>query len=770
MAGYLDLLDFAKDTSVDIVNGTYDFNLADGVYEDNCENNGGKLKLTVSNKSSQMLQEYSNCQISVTDNSGTQRVTLSGEEKITINQQENSYSTFSLQWKKYSLSFPGEAPITFNGQFSYEGLLHFDRTIIYENIRSKIKIDATIADGKDSFDMRNVALNIDFPSLFEPTLPVYFQPKGTHVLHQKMLSASGEFQFKNSAAVFQLNTAGKKITFSGATTAKAIIDYTQYGFFLRWDENGDNQAEANIFLTENEYPFIIDNLNSSINPIYFTRYPNVYNTPYPKNHWATGVYERVNLSKGGTAEIDVQEFFTTVSGSLLSYEINGERESKDWEQISAGKFILKFPDADSFELIELKITATDSFGNRSPTLTAKVQMNDNLADFDKDGIPDYQDRDMDNDGTFNDSDRFPKDPTEQSDLDGDGIGDNSDGDKDNDETENANDAYPADGSCSKQESGDGTSCYLTNSSYEFTDKNGIAYFIQRVEDSTFDGKSRFIRFDTISKRYLDPTPSFNSPSSSTFTYAYNEEKHSVVIVSRTSDSSKIVHDVSILYLENFTFKPIENSRNYEMSPMFYDYGYLIFSVAESTWSGFFLWIEVYDSTGKLISTSENEARAAPKDQTYLYLQHSRGVPFCGFSVSVNNLGNIIKNGQYENRYRENCTIKLQVSENGLYGFAYSDYSIALYNTNQGQLWKKSGLEPAWIGNKILHTETGTYNLILTSYPSNESAQLDGSLVVGSSAFASGKNILLMKLSSYQSPARLQIYSEDLQLIYDSKQF
>lgn len=77
-----------------------------------------------------------------------------------------------------------------------------------------------------------------------------------------------------------------------------------------------------------------------------------------------------------------------------------------------------------------------------------------LADTDKDGIPNVQDDDDDNDGladeqetnlgtdpldpdTDNDGvpdgkDAFPKDPNEQQDTDGDGIGDNADTDDDND--------------------------------------------------------------------------------------------------------------------------------------------------------------------------------------------------------------------------------------------------------------------------------------------------------------------------------------------------
>ncbi|MGC6402126.1 MAG: gliding motility-associated C-terminal domain-containing protein [Flavobacteriaceae bacterium] len=54
------------------------------------------------------------------------------------------------------------------------------------------------------------------------------------------------------------------------------------------------------------------------------------------------------------------------------------------------------------------------------------------TDTDQDGIWDFEDGDLDNDGILNEDDAFPNDPTENADADGDGIGDNTDTDNDND--------------------------------------------------------------------------------------------------------------------------------------------------------------------------------------------------------------------------------------------------------------------------------------------------------------------------------------------------
>ncbi len=64
------------------------------------------------------------------------------------------------------------------------------------------------------------------------------------------------------------------------------------------------------------------------------------------------------------------------------------------------------------------------------------------ADFDRDGIADSIDPDLDNDGVTNDKDTFPKDKKESADTDGDGIGDNADTDRDNDGFTNDKDALP----------------------------------------------------------------------------------------------------------------------------------------------------------------------------------------------------------------------------------------------------------------------------------------------------------------------------------------
>ncbi len=66
-------------------------------------------------------------------------------------------------------------------------------------------------------------------------------------------------------------------------------------------------------------------------------------------------------------------------------------------------------------------------------------INQDIADFDHDGIADEFDPDDDNDGAQDENDAFPFEPHEQADFDGDGIGDNADADDDNDGDPDATD-------------------------------------------------------------------------------------------------------------------------------------------------------------------------------------------------------------------------------------------------------------------------------------------------------------------------------------------
>lgn len=770
---YLDLLSFAKETAVSIVNGEYQVALTDGVYKDSCEGGGGSFDITVSDNGNRLTQKYTNCLLSVSTGGKAETLLISGEESIITTRNENGPSTVNITWKNYSVKNDGEPPLTIDGSFIYEGLLYFSSQITYKNVTSRIKIDAKVNDGGEMLDAKNVDFVFDYPAIFDQYEGAGFgyvhKPDVLHIFTQTIATAKGSLWVNGVGANFNLNATDKKVTFSNEGTAKSYLDGEPKGFFIQWDKNNDALFDAIIFLTETEYPAILDMTDAENNDIYFTRYLNDYGTPYPTNHGSTGYYQPVELSRGATTEIDVRELFTSKSGALLTYEIDNENISQDWEQLEAGKFLLKFPNSNGTENFKLNVTAVDMNGNRSPVIQVNVRMNDNLADFDKDGVPDYKDPDIDNDGTPNHTDNFPKDPTENSDIDRDGIGDNADTDRDNDDVANQDDAYPNDGACSKPESGNGESCYLTHSHYRFTDKNGVAYFSRDIGDSSISGKSQFVRFDTINKVFLTPTSTFNWSADYSYGELYDAESHSIIISNNTHDGYQIWQHVSVLNLNDFTVTAIDNSRNHNMHAAFHDHGYWVFAVTSWNEPTNFRWIETYSPEGQLVDSSEVEARATPQADTYYNLQHSTGVGFCSYSISVDSTGNIIQTGLYENRYSDDCESVVQVSENGMYGYSLNTSSFLIHEASQPSILIE-GHHAQWLNNTIVYIENYTGDLIAKNIPLQETRTLSAEQVNGKDVYVSGKNILLMRPTSYGITASMLLYNEELQLIYDSSQF
>ena len=109
-------------------------------------------------------------------------------------------------------------------------------------------------------------------------------------------------------------------------------------------------------------------------------------------------------------------------------------------------------------------------GANSPTPVSLSGIVD--IDTDLDGIANNKDTDDDGDGTADDSDAFPLDPTEASDTDSDGIGNNADSDDDGDGVADEQDAFPLDSTESgdydnddigdNTDTDDGTWTYLSN--------------------------------------------------------------------------------------------------------------------------------------------------------------------------------------------------------------------------------------------------------------------------------------------------------------------
>ena len=764
-SAYLDLLSFAKETAVTIVNGEYQAGLPDGTYKDNCDGGSGSFDITVSNNGNSLIQKYNNCLLPIDAEGKTDSLLLSGEESIITTHNENGPSIVNITWKNYTVKNNGEPPLAIDGSFVYEGLLNFNSQIMYKNVTARIKINARVNDEGETLHAKNVDFVFDYPAIFDLYEGAGFgyatKPDVLHIFTQKIATAKGSLLINGVGANFSLNTIDQKVTFSNEGIAKSYLDGEPKGFFIQWDKDNDALMDASIYLTETEYPAILDQADAENNSIYYTRYLNDYGTPYPTNHPFTGQYRSIDLSRGATAEIDVRELFTNKSGALLTYEINNESVSKDWEQIEAGRFLLKFPDSNGTEIYKLNITAVDFQGNRSPVIMAGIRMNDNLADTDKDGTLDIQDPDIDNDGVQNDLDKFPKDASERYDMDDDRIGDNTDTDNDNDGIENASDAYPADSACHKQESGDTLGCYLNNARYSFTDKNQIAYFIQRVGASDVD-KMRLVRFDFNTNTYLSPSPVIDLSDGYTNAYAYNRDHHKIILINH------LTQKLFILHLDDYSLQLVRSTEGNYVYPYFSDQGYFLLAVTPDQSNA--RWIDVYDNNGQLVDSSQEEALVEPNNTIYYELQRSEGVHFCQFSISINETGTLIKTGDVDKRLEDICTNSNQVSASGLYAFStYEDrIPVSIYNRELEKVIDILGFSVQWLGDKLVYQEQYSYDLIIQNPIDQTVKRLSNQDLENGKITVEARKIIITRDKDYKTPALLKIYDENLQLIYDSK--
>lgn len=766
---YMDVILFSKSTAAAIVNEEYDVFLLDGSYKDSCEGGKGSYDITVSNSGDQYSAKYSNCLLTTGIGSLSTQFVYDGEISLVKTRREQTYSTAILKWSKFSVSAPGEKSATINGSLIYHGFLTFNPNANYYNTTAKVDTSIEIDNGHRTIKASNVNVEINYPAVFDryDSVGGFFQTiedPDFHLFTTKIVSATGTIELPDTAADFKLSPENLKLSFSNLATARAYAQATDQGFYLQWDEQNDGLLDANVFLTTNKYSALSDNLDSSNNQIDFTRYDQYYPT-LPPNHYALGQYQPLNLSRGASVEINVQEIFTDTSGALLRYEIDNQTQSSDWEQLEAGRFKLTFPNSLGYETYELNLTAVDEMGNRSPAMKVSVKMNDDLADTDNDGVLDINDPDIDNDGVANEDDRFPKDPNESKDSDEDGIGDNSDTDIDGDGIANDQDAFPNDSNCYTEESGDALGCYLHNASYGFTDSNSIIYLTQQVIDENNTLKIRLIRFDTNTNAFLPASPILDLTNQMLVIGAYNKDYNSVLI------QDNAVNKLYLLHLEDYSFEKIRDTTGYTVAPRLSDQGFFAVFVSQNQADK--TWIEVYDNEGQLIDSSEPEP-SSTKSVSF-NLQHQIAVPFCGYAVTINDQGKLETSGNVGNADSDICFGTNQVSQNRLYTFGERNPLTNIYN-NHGDIIDTIKSEGVfWLGNSLIYLSDQAYlsngiyklDLLKKEVGSSETTNFSKESTYLKNLDIVGDKVVTFLQGGYMTDSELRIFDSNLSPIYDS---
>jgi Thrombospondin type 3 repeat len=768
VSNYMDLVMFAKDTSVSIVNGDFYFDLPDGTYKENCSNSKGSLELVVSAGGNNLKQKYINCTLLVPNElGGTDTVSLSGQEDVLVVRNSDRPSTFQVTWNNYSIESNNSPKVELDGVFTYVGMLGYSTNINYINITSAITINVTLKSEGEVITARNLEFIFDFPAIFDRysnDFPFsHPQPNYLHLFTAKIMSASGEIIYNNNRMKSVFDPQTKVVTFSANNNAKAYLKRHEQGFYCQLDENNDNKIDFNTFLSTKEYISLSENVNNQSLPIYVTRFPELYGEPLPKELLAEDRYVLLDLSRTAKLSIDIQHIFTSRSGALLEYKIDDSLTSKDWVQIESGIFEFTFPDSDGAGTYELALTAHDLHGNRSSPVRIQIRMNDNLADTDFDGILDIHDSDIDNDGVENQFDSFPKNPAETSDIDRDQIGDNSDPDIDNDGVGNDMDVYPKESSCHTADRGDQIGCYLTNASYGFNDGR-IIYFIQSVKSENERDAIRFIKFDTQDLKFLDPSPELDlSRSISALVY---DSVHNKVLINDLVDVS---WKNFILNLDDYSMKAMPETPGMSLGAMFSEFGFFVMSAnpADSDYE----WSEVYDHNGVLIGSNEEYVKTNKVEYSNANTVKNDAKVFCDFSISITAQGEFSVTGDYERRYDDKCNQEMEISPDGNYMLTdlFLRTPFYVFNKQREEVFKSEGWYSVWIESSVLYIN---YNLgfteselVVVDFINNTTHRLP--LPTSLSWYVIGDRVVTFSTGGgyYNNPAILNVYDSKLDLLF-----
>lgn len=756
---FLEWLNFARDTSIEIINDEYNFGIPDGRYSDSCENDTGTFDITVSNSGNSVTQTYNNCLFFENENGNQESYLVSGSENFTFLHTENMPSTFSITWNNYSIVKNWALEQTLSGSLSYEGLSFYSDDFIYENITSRIVINLSLTQDNLTISAENIELVYDFPSLFE-----YYdeEGKGLHLFSQNIKTITGKiYSSDHDAASINFLSEDLRISLNGSGDEQVHIDIKPKGYHLKWNQNGDDLLDASVFLSETEYINLSKHAREENSEISFTQFTVFNDTQFPHGHITAGNYENLSMSKGTTLDVNITELFTNKSGELLTYEINNQAISDDWEQLESGHFILKFPSADGTELFELDFTAIDADGNRSPAITARVQMDNALADTDNDGILDSQDDDIDNDGVGNWTDRFPFDATESIDTDSDGIGNNKDTDIDDDGVENLTDAYPMDINCNKIEHGDGDICYLTGSQLKFFDADNVAYFIQTIRNGHNVEKRRFVSFDLESNSFQVPSAIFENLDNIIHRAIYHPESHSAITES---------YDPEWIYkieLNNYGSTAIINKRGLQMYPLYTENGFIAIRVWRSSTES---WTEIYDINGTLIDSNETELDATSEYYLSYAIQKTEAIPFCGYSISIDENGSLIETGDKLLFENDACYLLGSVSDNGQYFFSetFTGTPGIIYGLNKEPVMEVRSEQMLWLGNLVAYIDIDTGSLNTKNINNELLHTLSNPDRRFETIYTMNQKIIHVTKDEFNRPIRLEIYDQGLNILFDSR--
>lgn len=212
------------------------------------------------------------------------------------------------------------------------------------------------------------------------------------------------------------------------------------------------------------------------------------NIRFSRSDFLEGAITRIYANIVNTSGHDLRGVVRFFDGSA---QIRGDQPVSALAGKDDAVFVDWFPVAGE-HLIKVTLIAYDAKDDNPTNNTVEKNIRV-LADTDRDGMPNSEDIDDDNDGAQDNDDAFPLNKAEQKDSDGDTIGNNQDDDDDNDGVKDADDTFPLDANESKDADKDGVGDYQDLYPADPTqtrdyDKDGISD--ERDPDADNDGKPK----------------------------------------------------------------------------------------------------------------------------------------------------------------------------------------------------------------------------------------------------------------------------------------
>lgn len=674
--------------------------LPDGTEKAGCDNAKGTASIKVSNRGRSIQEHYETCQLDGVEITGDRTIDIVSTDAIVG-------AKINYTYKQLTVRILSDAALkqTWDGVVAYTGGAYG-----YSDSDSLFNVDVDLAidDARDGrLEIKNFKLQEKYNQNWLDYAPDFDENFAA------IQSLSGNLIYKNDTR-FSVETIAQGVLLKGDSNSRVtLLRDGDRNLVLNWDGTGDGVVDANLVLPQRDDFSISDMIAGGEHKTLLL----ANNHPDKKIQEGAQLY----MARGDSMDIYVQWNFTNNSASLLNYELNAKvTNGAEWTQLEAGHFRFSFASNTVDTNYDLTFTATDTQGNKSPELHAKIYVGEDL---DKDGIPNAGDDDDDGDIVRDIYDKFPLDSKESNDSDGDGIGDNADPDSD---------------------------FSVQRGFIWFVDKSGVVYYTARPRAVYPESVSKY-----FSKRW-DPKTQVFLPELSMKNYGggdsyYSKELHRLYY---TSNKKEIFY-VDLATMQETLFIP-SNASLQMVSVQFTRENLVVVSRTTNMGTVY----ESYNPQGQLLNSISGYVN---RDSAPLYVPELAS--FCNYFISVDAQGKLYQQGAYENRMDKCFFSSLKVSLDGRYVYrtrAVTAVPAGIYTIEGNVIAEMNVAALLWLSSGLaVQTESG-----ISLYSAQGSVVKQFSLPLGSSikSFLGNGELLVLSLELENGKPKVIVLDANLNLV------